>query len=294
MPVKRELLFVQGGGKGAHDEWDSKLVESLRRELGQDYEILYPRMPNEEDPSYATWKITLEKMFGTLHDGAILVGHSVGGTTLVKALTEQSSTRKFGAIFLIAAPFVGDGGWSSEDLQFPPDLGARLPEGIPISFYHGLEDKVAPPSHVELYARAVPQARFYRLPGRDHQLNNDLGEVAAAIRSTRRGPDPQAEIPIGTLVAGLAVFGLLVAAAWIGSLVLGFAVFAYMAGDNGSTSRPAAVSDRITSGLFTVAIVYLVVFVVHLAMGKGERGMLMGILAGVASCLLFWLVSWLS
>ena len=56
MPVKRQLLFVQGGGKGTHDEWDDKLVESLRRELGQNYEIHYPRMPNEEDPSYPLWK----------------------------------------------------------------------------------------------------------------------------------------------------------------------------------------------------------------------------------------------
>jgi predicted alpha/beta hydrolase family esterase len=181
--LKRQLLFVQGGGKGVHDEWDHKLVESLRRELGQDYEIHYPRMPSEDDPSYAPWKSALERLFGTLEDGAILVGHSVGGTILVKALAEQSPARKFGAIFLIAAPFAGDGGWSADDLRLPPDLGARLPEGVPIHLYHGLEDEVAPPSHIELYARAVPQARVHRLRGRDHQLDNDLKEVAAAILS---------------------------------------------------------------------------------------------------------------
>ena len=183
MPVKRDLLFVQGGGKGVHDEWDSKLVDSLRRELGKDYEIHYPQMPNEDDPSYATWKTMLERQFDTLQDGAILVGHSVGGTILIKVLAEQISTRKFGAILLIAAPFVGEGGWSAEDLQFPPNLGARLPKDVPIHFYHGLEDGVAQPSHIDLYARAVPQARVHRLPRRDHQLNNDLTEVAVTISS---------------------------------------------------------------------------------------------------------------
>jgi hypothetical protein len=29
--MKRKLLFVQGGGARVHDEWDGKLVESLRR-----------------------------------------------------------------------------------------------------------------------------------------------------------------------------------------------------------------------------------------------------------------------
>jgi pimeloyl-ACP methyl ester carboxylesterase len=146
-------------------------------------------MPSEDDPSYAQWKTALEKEFGTLRDGAILVGHSVGGTILVKLLAEPSSARRFGAIFLIAAPFVGDGGWSADDLEFPPDLGARLPKGVPLHFYHGLEDEVAPPSHIELYARAVPQARIHRLPGRDHQLNNDLREVAAAILDLQASPN---------------------------------------------------------------------------------------------------------
>ncbi len=187
MHVNRQILFVQGGGQGTHDEWDNKLVESLRRELGQDYEIHYPRMPSEDDPKYVPWKTTLEREFATLQDGTILVGHSVGGTILINVLVEHSSAREFDAIFLIAAPFVGDGGWSSDNLQVPPDLGARLPKGVPIHFYHGLADEVVPPSHTDLYARAVPQARVHRLRGRNHQLNNDLREVAVAILSLEAG-----------------------------------------------------------------------------------------------------------
>ncbi len=112
--MRRQLLFVQGGGAGAHDDWDDKLVESLRRELGSNFEIRYPRMPNEDDPAYAAWKATLEKELATLDDDAILVGHSLGGTILINAIAKSRSERQFGAIFLIAAPFVGDGGWPSE------------------------------------------------------------------------------------------------------------------------------------------------------------------------------------
>src|SRR5687768_10843136 len=148
--MRRQLLFIQGAGAGTHDDWDSKLVESLRRELGPNFEIRYPRMPNEDDPSYAAWKQTLENEFATLHDGAILVGHSVGATILISALAERPPERRFGAIVLIAAPFVGDGGWPSEDIQLPLDLGARLPSGVPVFVYHGLDDETAPPSHAEL------------------------------------------------------------------------------------------------------------------------------------------------
>jgi predicted alpha/beta hydrolase family esterase len=128
---------------------------------------------------------TLERAFETLRDGAILVGHSVGGTILIKVLTERAPPRKLAAILLVAAPFVGKDGWVADDLQFPPDLGARLPEGVPIHFFQGLEDQTVPPSHVDLYARAVPEARVHRLAGRDHQLNDDLKDVAAVILSLR-------------------------------------------------------------------------------------------------------------
>ena len=75
------------------------------------------------------------------------------------------------------------GGWPSDEIEAKPDLGARLPDGVPVHLFHGSEDDTAPPSHAELYARAIPQAEVHRLHGRDHQLNNDLREVAEAIQT---------------------------------------------------------------------------------------------------------------
>lgn len=183
MREKRQLLFVQGGGKDVHDEWDGKLVESLRQGLGDGFDIRYPRMPQEDDPDYARWKPVLDEQIGELRDDAILVGHSVGATILIRLLEEQAGVRQLGGLFFIAAPFLGDGGWSADGVRFSADLGARLPKGIPIHFYHGLDDDTVPSSHAELYGRAIPQARVHCLPGRDHQLDNDLSELAKAILS---------------------------------------------------------------------------------------------------------------
>jgi predicted alpha/beta hydrolase family esterase len=183
MRVKRHVLFVQGGGEGTHDDWDDKLVASLTRELGPAYAIRYPRMPQEDDPDYVRWKVPLAHEIAALPDGAILVGHSVGATILLKFLTEHPSPTVFGAIILIAAPFVGEGGWPADGLTFPPDLGAHLPDGVAVHFFHGLADDVVPSAHLELYARAMPQGHVHALPGRDHQFDNDLAAVAACILS---------------------------------------------------------------------------------------------------------------
>ena len=182
MTRTRQILFIQGGGAGVHDEWDGKLAESLRRELGGGHEVRYPRMPNEGDPGYARWSAAIRREMAGLDDGAVVAGHSVGATILVNALAEQPPERGLGAIVLIAAPFVGEGGWPSDEFELTSDLGARLPPGVQVHVFHGLQDETAPPSHARLYALAIPQAQVHLLPGRDHQLNNNLSEVAEAVR----------------------------------------------------------------------------------------------------------------
>jgi pimeloyl-ACP methyl ester carboxylesterase len=188
MTPTRQILFIQGGGAGAHEEWDGKLAESLRRELGGGYEVRYPRMPDEGDPNYARWSAAIRREMADLDDGAVVAGHSVGAAILVNALAEQPPGRGLAAIVLIAAPFVGPGGWPGDEFELASDLGARLPPGVRVHVFHGLRDETAPPSHACLYALAIPQAQVHQLPGRDHQLNNDLSEVAETIRISRPGP----------------------------------------------------------------------------------------------------------
>ena len=180
--MPRQVLFIQGGGKGTHDEWDDQLVDSLRAGLGDGFQVVYPRMPGEEDPSATTWTPAIRAAVDALEGGAVVVGHSVGGTILIHALAAEPPRGRLGAIVLLAAPFVGEGGWPGDEFAFGSDLGERLPDGVPIVVVHGLDDDEVPPAHADLFAAAVPQAAVHRLPGRDHQLGNDLGVVADLIR----------------------------------------------------------------------------------------------------------------
>lgn len=188
MTSTRQILFIQGAGAGTHDEWDNKLVESLRRGLGNGSEIRYPRMPDEEDPSYDQWSAAIRREIADLDVGAVVVGHSVGATILINVLAEHPPARKLGLVQLIAAPFVGEDGWPSDDFALRGDLGAKLPQGVRVDVFHGLQDDTVPPLHADLYARAIPQAQLHLLPGRDHQLSNDLSEVAKAIENTTPWP----------------------------------------------------------------------------------------------------------
>lgn len=185
MTGRTDVLFIQGGGAGVHDDWDARLVDSLAAGLGDGYAIRYPRMPHEDDPTYDAWRAAIDDELRQLGSGAVVVGHSVGATILVDALTRLRPAPDLGMVVLLAAPFVGAGGWPGEEFEHPPDLGDRLPPGVPVHVFHGLADETVEPSHADLYARAIPQGKLHLLPGRDHQLQDDLSEVAGVIGPRR-------------------------------------------------------------------------------------------------------------
>jgi len=181
--VKHQVLFVQGGGRDVHDSWDNRLVASLEKELGREYTVRYPRMPNEANPDATAWKKAIGQEIRRLSDGVLLVGHSIGAAILLDYVADGNLERRPSGIFLIATPFIGDGGWPSDDLRPSKELGSLLPRSAPLYLYQGRDDETVPFSHVGMFAKALPRAKIRRLQGRDHQLNDDLSEVARDIRS---------------------------------------------------------------------------------------------------------------
>ena len=176
-----QVLFIHGGGEGAYAE-DAKLAASLREKLGTRYNVRYPKMPNEDEPDYQQWKWLISEQLAEMGERAILVGHSIGASVLIKILSDQDLQRSVAGTFLISAPFwYDDEFWRWEEVQLPRDVASLLPREMPLFLYHGRADEVVPFTHVEMYAEVLPQATVRRLDGRNHQLNDDLSEVANDI-----------------------------------------------------------------------------------------------------------------
>jgi predicted alpha/beta hydrolase family esterase len=183
--VRRQILFIQGGGSGAHEE-DEHLVASLRSALGASYEVHYPTMPREDDPDYKRWRAQIRKELAAMKGKVILVGHSLGGSFLLKCLSEEKIKTGISGLFLIATPYWGGDGWRYEGYEavtLPKDFASNLPKGAPIFFYHSRDDEVVPFSHLALYGEKLPWATIRVLDGRGHQLPSDSSEVAADIKS---------------------------------------------------------------------------------------------------------------
>ena len=174
------VLFIQGGGEGAF-EADRKLVASLRDHLGPDHVVLYPEMPDEDEADYEAWKQVIAAELAALGENAVLVGHSIGGSVVLRAVVDGIGPGIAG-LFVVSAPFWYDHDfWQWKEVALPEDAADRIPEDLPVFLYHGLQDEFVPVAHVDMYARVLPRATARRLDQRNHQLNDDLAEVARDI-----------------------------------------------------------------------------------------------------------------
>jgi len=179
--VRKVVLFIQGGGEGAHNE-DALLAASLQRSLGAEYEVRYPQMSGESDPDMQTWKDQIRRELAAVNSKVVLVGHSIGGAALLKYLSEENVATPIAGLFLLAVPSRDEKNWNFDDLQLPSDLAAKLSRIPQVFLYHDRDDEIVPFSHLALHAARLPRAVVRESDKGGHQFGGDLANIASDIR----------------------------------------------------------------------------------------------------------------
>jgi len=180
--MSTSVLFIQGAGPGAHAA-DQALADELQRVLGSDFRVLFPLMPDEDDPHPQAWKhvIAVEAQ----RSGAeVLVAHSAGAAMLADLLAQGRSERDLPdvqAVMLLAPPYVGDGGWNLGGFHLDARRGNPPALPLALSFFFGDADDTVPAAHASLYYRVFPQAAFQRLPDCGHQFEGHIADVATDL-----------------------------------------------------------------------------------------------------------------
>ena len=152
----------------------------LQGDLGAEYQVFLPQMPNKSNARYSEWKIWFERMFPFLNNEVILVGHSMGGTFLAKYLSENTFPKNINLLILTAPAHnqtreVGDfilGNLSSISKQ------CKL-----VHIFHSQDDQVVPFSELGGFKKELPQAQTHILEDRGHFPQEHFPEVVQLIKS---------------------------------------------------------------------------------------------------------------
>ena len=181
--MKKLLLFIHSAGTQEPPEGSSGLVAHLRDALGPYYEVLNPMMPDPEEPQYARWKASLETELAALNGEVILAGHSLGGSVLLKYLSEETYEKPIAGLFVIASPYWRKAGWQVDQFVLRDDFASTLHAIPQIFLYHSHDDDEVPFAHLAHYAEKLPDAVVRELNGYGHLFSEGLPELADDIRS---------------------------------------------------------------------------------------------------------------
>ena len=180
--MSRYALLVHSAGPQGQGEGSDPFAARLRKELGPDYEVLFPPMPDPDDPHYDPWSRRLEEILDAAESPLVVVGHSLGGSVVLKYLSEHGRPEPVIGLVLVATPYWGQSGWERE-WALPegwPDPASELP---PTVLVHSRDDEEIPFAHLELYAQRLPAATVRPLDGNGHLFNRgDLSEIIEAIQ----------------------------------------------------------------------------------------------------------------
>lgn len=199
--MPKQIIVIHGGNAFASDAEYLEFLKSrevtrksfspqkrwkanLPQELGEDFDVLAPRMPNEQNAKYAEWKIWFERMLPLAADEVILLGHSLGGIFLAKYLSENKFPKKINALFIIAAPYyeIAEKG----EFALGESLAGISAQCDNIHLYQSQDDPEVPFAEVEKYQKELPGAKMHIFKDRGHFKQKHFPEIVAEIKKLAR------------------------------------------------------------------------------------------------------------
>lgn len=199
--MKKQIVVIHGGD--AHETYEDYLSflenvridfdryrlggsdwkRTLRERLGERYEIIAPDMPDKINAKYAEWKIWFEKFIPHLEPETMLIGHSLGGTFLVKYLSENIFPRKLVALFLVAPCFDDTQEYSLGDFRHASDLSRLRDRAGALFLYYSEDDPIVPFDNLAKFRRVFPRAVVRSFRDRRHFNQEEFPELLDDIRS---------------------------------------------------------------------------------------------------------------
>jgi len=200
--IKKQILIIPGGDIfDTYDEYLNFLkncdidIEKIKRgnwrnnlqkNLGDEFEVICPTMPNKNNAKYSEWKIWFERLFPFLREEAILIGSSLGAIFLTKYLSENILPIKIKAVFLVAPPFDDETKESLGDFKLLGTLERFREQVKNIFIFHSKDDPVVPFYELDKYSKSLPDAEKIIFENRGHfNKDKEFPELVEIIKSLK-------------------------------------------------------------------------------------------------------------
>lgn len=155
--------------------------ERLQEDLGAEYQVLLPSMPNKTNARYSEWKLFFTHLAEIIEDDCVLIGHSMGAIFLAKYLSEEHFPRRIRKTILIAGPFDDTIQEDLTDFKLSEISDLFKQQAGDTTLFFGMDDPAVPLSEMDKYRTFIPDATYLTLPAPDHFMRESLPELIETI-----------------------------------------------------------------------------------------------------------------
>jgi predicted alpha/beta hydrolase family esterase len=196
--MKQQIVIIHGGDVfNTYEDYLSDLMakelsldrlsmrgwkSTLPQDLGGNFTVISPKMPNAQNAKYLEWKIWFEKIIPLLDETVIFIGHSLGGLFLVKYLAENTYPKTIKTVFLIAAPYSTPTQRPLGDFILTTQLNTFARQAKKIYLYHSKDDVVVPFKDAEHYQSELPMVNLTSFEDRGHFTGEHFTELVKDIK----------------------------------------------------------------------------------------------------------------
>lgn len=160
-------------------EWKS----TIATDLGDNYDVFVPKMPNTANANYNEWKIWFEKIILLLDDGIILIGHSMGGIFLAKYLSENNLKGvKVKTVIFVAAPYMDTGLEEMVSFSLPMNLSRFSNQVGKIVLIQSDDDPTVPAIHAQMYRQKLPNSELIMFGSHGHFKQDHFPELVDILK----------------------------------------------------------------------------------------------------------------
>ncbi|RCK49200.1 alpha/beta fold hydrolase [Thalassospira profundimaris] len=184
--MRRDLIFIHSAGPQGGDNGSSRLIERLTSRLGTRFDLIAPDMPDPERPGIDAWLSGVDRVVSKASKGAVLVGHSLGGSVILQYLARNPDiwreNKSLSAVFIVASPFWGLTDWEIDEFTLTEDEVCTLEDCKLMHFCHSRDDRIVGFEHFQAYLDHLPSADAIILESAGHlMLDGDIDRLIKKI-----------------------------------------------------------------------------------------------------------------
>lgn len=185
--MMKHIVFVHSAGEQKVNAGSNPLIHYLKTDTNAEWHT--PRFPREEGQVYRNWVKVLQDELAAIpiEDDIIIIGHSFGGSVVMKYLTEHRDPHHISKVIMIGSPYWGcDEKFDDEQNELSAHAEDDIDPGIELYHVQSVDDDRVPFTHQACWHNKFPILNIIKKASGGHEFHEGIEELIPLLDDSQQ------------------------------------------------------------------------------------------------------------